>query len=109
MLFACVIADPLETLRDELKARNPGALVLSYLDDIYVCADPSHVAFVVERAQQLFGPLGLELRFGENKTQLWCPREATVVPGAAQVPRVTSLPCLGRCPTRRRQVSPAST
>ena len=40
-------------------------------------------------------PLGLQIRFGENKTQIWCPLRQTVVPGAENVPRVASLPCVG--------------
>ena len=48
-----VIADPLEALQAELRQHDAKALVMSYLDDIYVSTSPALVAAATARLARL--------------------------------------------------------
>jgi len=90
-LFAIAIASPLEELQAELRAVDPNAVVLSYLDDIYIVIKPDEVDTALKAARTLFLPVGVVLN--DQKTQAWTPRGFTPLPEGIQ--RVASFTCLG--------------
>ena len=93
-LFAIALEPRLRALRDELRTRDPEALVLSYLDDVYVVTAPEHAARALEAAARLLGEVGLELNGA--KTKVWTPTLGAPAPaGLEGCRRVPGLPCLG--------------
>ena len=93
-LFAILIADALEAVRDELRALDPDVGILSYLDDIYIVISPAAAGTALASVERTFSPLGLSLNAG--KCKWWCV-QADVVPVGlpASVARAGRLPVLG--------------
>ena len=92
-LFAIGVAPVLETLRTELRTRDAAAQVLSYLDDIHVVIAPQLAAAAVERARELFAPLGLQLHDGKQK--VWSPRPHGLPPLPGSLAISDTFTCLG--------------
>jgi len=92
-LFALALAPKLHALRAELRAADPDALVLSYLDDVYLVTTPERAHAAAAAAARLMGEVGLELNGA--KTKVWTPTPETAVPGLDACRRVPRLPCLG--------------
>ena len=74
-LYAIGTASALETLLARLRALDPQAAVMAYLDDTYVVVAHEHAGRALELVRELFGPRGLELNL--TKTKIWVPNGNT--------------------------------
>ena len=93
-LFAILIADALDAVRDELRTVDPSVGVLSYLDDIYIVVAPDAAGRALEAVDRNFAPLGLTINPG--KCKWWCGDAESVPVGLpASVARAARLPVLG--------------
>ena len=92
-LFAIGVAPVLETLRSELRTRDGNAHVLSYLDDIHIVIAPQFAEAAVQRARELFVPLGLQLHDGKQK--VWSPKPQELPPLASSLAISDTFTCLG--------------
>ena len=102
-LFAIGLAPTLEQIRAELRAVDPQAHVLSFLDDVHLVISPSAISatmikrgrvnfdnsdaveLALSRVRTLLQPLGLELR--DDKQRVWSPHPQAhaVLPGCVQL------------------------
>jgi len=97
VLFAIGIAPTLASLQQELRAKDPEALVVSYLDDIYVVIRADLAPSALDYASSKFAALGLHLN--PTKCKAWQPRPGTGAessfPPSLEPLRVPELSCLG--------------
>ena len=93
-LYAIGTAPALETLLARLRALDPQAAVMAYLDDTYVVVAQEHAGRALALVRELFGPRGLELNL--TKTKIWVPNGNTDDLDIDLSDLVAShLPCLG--------------
>ena len=89
--FAVGIAPVLDALQGTLRALDPAARVVSYLDDVYVVIAPAHAEAALAAAGRAFSPAGLTLN--RSKCHAWSASGS--VPAGLRDIQVDTLKCLG--------------
>ncbi len=92
-LFCIAIAPVLDEVRAAMRAVDPDAEVVAYLDDVYLLGSPA----AVERGLQALeeGMRGIGMRLNHAKTQVWTKNPAMALPESLRPKRVQTLSVVG--------------
>ena len=92
-LFSACLAPCLEELLRDLRALDPTAKVLAYLDDIVIVVDGPHAVASCRTAERILDKFGLQI--GMSKTKVWFTDTNVLTPAGLEACRVNSMTCLG--------------
>jgi hypothetical protein len=91
--FSLTLAPALGDLTAQLRALDPEAQVLAYLDDLYIVIAPEHAQAAARATAAALAQVGLSLN--QDKTKLWIPDHTVTLPDVLQACRAAELRCLG--------------
>lgn len=92
--FAAAVGPTVQQSVDHIRANlDPGAFMMTYLDDWYLWRLPEHIKSGVSAIEHATGSIGLQLQTG--KTQIWAGNCAKTLDNDLQTHVTVRLSCLG--------------
>ena len=93
LAYCCTVAQPLREAHRSISARDDGAQIFLFSDDIKVWVTPAQLEHAYTAISSALGQVGLSLR--RDKTEIWCPSAGMELPQRFAEFRKTELKCLG--------------